>query len=89
MRVADTAGMGWNSRRLRPEPPSAKDIVEEYRRKRLAKEAKERRRGGEAGGELAEVANEATTSPAPEPAPPAPSVARAAAARRRRRLDAR
>ena len=74
MRVADTAGMV----ELAPaasEPPSAKDIVEEYRRKRLAKEAKEREEREERlAARLAEVANEATTSPAPEPAPPAPSL---------------
>ncbi len=74
MRVADTAGMV----ELAPaasEPPSAKDIVEEYRRKRLAKEAAEREEREERlAARLAEVANEATTSPAPEPAPPAPSL---------------
>ena len=75
MRVADTAGM-VEFAPAASEPPSAKDIVEEYQRKRLAKEAKEREEREERpAARLAEVANEATTSPAPEPAPePAPSL---------------
>ena len=74
MRLADTSGMVESSPAA-SEPPSAKDIVEEYRRKRLAKEAKEREEREERlAARLAEVANEATTSPAPEPAPPAPSL---------------
>ena len=74
MRVADTAGM-VESAPAASEPPSAKDIIEEYRRKRLAKEAKEREeRETRLAARMAEVANEATTSPAPEPEPPAPSL---------------
>ena len=74
MRLADTSGMVESSPAA-SEPPSAKDIVEEYRRKRLAKEAAEaKEREARLAARMAEVANEATTSPAPEPEPPAPSL---------------
>ena len=74
MRLADTSGMVESSPAA-SEPPSAKDIIEEYRRKRLAKEAAEaKEREARLAARMAEVANEATTSPAPEPAPPAPSL---------------
>ena len=74
MRLADTSGMVESSPAA-SEPPSAKDIIEEYRRKRLAKEAAEaKEREARLAARMAEVANEATTSPAPEPEPPAPSL---------------
>ena len=76
MRVADTAGM-VESAPAASEPPSAKDIIEEYRPDASAWPRRPRRgRRGRTrlAARMAEVANEATTSPAPEPEPPAPSL---------------
>ena len=71
MRVADTAGM-VEPAPAASEPPSAKDRgVPAQRRPRKPRRGRRGRRAGRG----AEVANEATTSPAPEPAPePAPSL---------------